>query len=424
MSDIYSMRWTTPLYGYGLVYHVSVIVLLDMSKAFDSIRHDLLINKLYKLGVSFAACSWFLSYLSQRMQVVKIEDFLSELLPLKAGVPQGSILGPVLFTLYVNDLLQVPKRCRALGYVDDTKIFMEPPSSQLPEAVTAVNQDLRDISSWCCAHSLLINPDKTKHIFVGVPQLTRSISTSPPVMLLGKEVKPSIVDLGVHIDCHLNYNEHIAKTVSTCTYMFRRVNRIKHLLDSKTLVFLMNAFIFSSLIYYCSTVWSNTTKENIKKLQLIQNFACRIVLGLKKYDHITEGLKSLNWLNVNDRLLVNNLLMVHKCIHNLIPSYLTGKFTQRSKIHGRNTRGSGELDLPFCRLKTGQRSFAFQEQSCVTTSKTRLSKLPMLKSLGLKSVITVFVKCVVPENIHSPPWMVLPIIPPHPSEFPFQRGHV
>ena len=127
-------------------------------------------------------------------------------------------------------------------------------------------------------------------------------------MLLEKEVKLSTVtkDLGVHIDCHLNYNEHIAKTVSTCTYMLRRINSIKHLLDSKTLVFLMNAFKFRRL-HYCSTVWSNTTKENIKKLQLIQNFACRIVLGLKKYDHITEALKSLNWLNVNDRLLLNDL---------------------------------------------------------------------------------------------------------------------
>lgn len=194
-----------------------------------------------------------------------------------------------------------------------------------------------------------------------ISQLTRSISTLPPVMLLGKEVKPSSVtkDLGVHIGCHLNYNEHIAKTASTCTYMLNRVNRIKHLLDSKTLVFLMNTFIFSRL-HYCSTVWSNTTKGMIKKLQLIQNFACRIVLGLKKYDHVTEGLKSLNWLNVNDRLLTNDLLMVHKCIHDQIPSYLTGKFNQRWKIRDRNTRYRGELDLPICRLKTGQRSFAFR----------------------------------------------------------------
>ena len=174
-----------------------------------------------------------------------------------------------------------------------------------------------------------------------------------------------------------------AKTVSTCTYMLSRVNRIKHLLDRKTLVFLMNAFIFSRL-YYCSTVWSNTTKENIKKLQLIQNFACRIVLGLKKYDHITEGLKSLNWLNVNDRLLVNDLLMVHKCIHDQIPSYLTGKFIQRSKIHGRNTRCRGELDLPICRLKIGQRSFAFRGAKLYNNLPNDIKKTPDVKKFKAK----------------------------------------
>ena len=340
---------------------ISVIVLLDMSKAFDSIRHDLMLCKLHKLGVSDTACAWFKSYLSQRKQAVKIENTLSETLPLTVGVPQGSILGPVLFTLYVNDLLRVPKHCRALGYVDDTKIFLALPSCQLSDAVTAVNQDLRDISRWCCANSLLINPDKTKLLLVGVPQLTRNITAVPPVMLLGKEVKPVTVakDLGVYIDSHLNYNEHITKTVSTCMYMLSRVNRIKHLLDSKTLIFLINAFVFSKL-YYCSTVWSNTTKENIRKLQLVQNFACRIVLGLKKYDHITEGLKSLNWISVKDKLLLNDLVMVHKCLHGQMPNYLSDKFIKRSKIHDRNTRKKDELNLPKCRLKIGQRSFAFR----------------------------------------------------------------
>lgn len=92
------------------------------------------------------------------------------------------------------------------------------PSSQLPEAVAAVNQDLRDISSWCCVHSLLINPDKTKLIFVGVPQLTRSISTLPPVMLLGKEVKPSTVtkDLGVHTLPTMNILQRLFQPVLTC----------------------------------------------------------------------------------------------------------------------------------------------------------------------------------------------------------------
>ena len=101
---------------------VSVIVLLDMSKAFDSICHDLMQSKLCRIGVSNAAGNWFGSYLSQRNQVVNIANYISDPLPLSVGVPHDSILGPVLFTLYVNDLLSVPKHCQAIGYVDDTKI--------------------------------------------------------------------------------------------------------------------------------------------------------------------------------------------------------------------------------------------------------------------------------------------------------------
>ena len=94
-----------------------------MSKAFDSIGHDLMLSKLCSIGVSNATCNWFGSYLSKRNQVVNVANCNSDPLPLSVGVPQGSILGPVLFTLYVNDLLTVPKHCQAMGYVDDTKIF-------------------------------------------------------------------------------------------------------------------------------------------------------------------------------------------------------------------------------------------------------------------------------------------------------------
>ena len=163
-------------------------------------------------------------------------------------------------------------------------------------------------------NSLLINPGKTKLLVIGGPQLMRTLPSIPPVKFLGKEIKPGTVakDLGVMIDSSLSYNEHVTKTVSNCMYRLIRINRIKHLL------LLINALVFSKL-FYCSTVWSNTSKTNVKRLQLVQNFAGSIVLGLRKYDHISEGLKSLKWLPVSDKLFLYDSIMVHKCINGREP---------------------------------------------------------------------------------------------------------
>ena len=162
--------------------------------------------------------------------------------------------------------------------------------------------------------------------------------------MLGKKINPVIVakDLGLYLDQSLTYSDHVTKTASNCMHKLIEINRIKHLLDNKTSVLLMDSFIFSKL-FYCSTVWSNTSKSNIEKLQLVQNFAARIVLGLRKYDHISQGIKSLNWLQVSDRLYINDAVMTFKCIHNnLVPDYLIDKFTFRSQIATRNTRQSNE----------------------------------------------------------------------------------
>lgn len=100
--------------------------------------------------------------------------------------------------------------------------------------------------------------------------------------------------------------------------------------------------------------------KNIKKLQLVQNFAARIVLGLRKYDHISEGLRCLKWLNVKDTLFLNDAVMIHKCLHGGVPGYLSEKFVLRSSIHKRSTRRCNDLHLPKCRLATGQRMFSYR----------------------------------------------------------------
>ena len=213
--------------------------------------------------------------------------------PLTVGVAQGSILGPVLFTLYVNDLLSVPKKCEAMGYVDDTKLLLTLPLTDISVAISDLNSDLREIAKWCSTNSLLINPNKTKLLVVGVPQLTRNLSL-PSVFLLGNNIKPSPVvkDLGIWIDSAVTFDGHVSKLFSSCLYNLRRINRIKHHLDYKTLSLIIKALIFSRL-FYCSSVWGNTSSKNISKLQLIQNFACRIILGIKKFDHVSAARKSL-----------------------------------------------------------------------------------------------------------------------------------
>ena len=139
----------------------------------------------------------------------------------------------------------------------------------------------------------------------------------------------------------------------------QQINRIRHLLDRKTLLLVINSFVFSKL-QYCSTVWSNTSNSNIDKLQKVQNFAGRIILGLRKYDHISDGLRSLKWLPIREKLILNDATMMHKCINKLVPDYLADMFKLRSQVHNRQTRSSGALDIPLCRLSTGQRSFAFR----------------------------------------------------------------
>ena len=254
----------------------------------------------------------------------------------------------------------VPKRCQSASYVDDSKLYLKFKTNELCNAVSAVNSDLTEICKWCCYNSLLLNPDKTKVLVVGVPQLLRQLPDFT-ITLCGKPISPIPVakDLGVFLDQCLSYNEHIRKTVASCMTKLIQINRIKHLFDKEALLLVINSFVFSRR-FYCSSVWSNTSATNIHKLQLVQNFAARIILGLRKYDHISAGLRSLRWLNVKQRLMVNDAVMMHKCLRGLSPSYLSDKFSTRATIHERQTRNRDSLNIPPSRINAGQRAFYYR----------------------------------------------------------------
>ena len=261
---------------------ITALVLLDLSKAFDSIDHSLLLTKLRSLGVSSSAVDWFNSYLSGRTQIVRIGSTLSESRLITHRVPQGSILGPALFNIYINDLPLVTNICSLESYVDDSKLYISFPMKDIDIVAEQLTEDLPMIAAWCCANSLLINPDKTKLLLLGTRQMLRSVPEDFHVTLVGKQLHPvsSAKDLGVTIDASLTYDEHVTNVASSCTASLCQINRIRHILDRQTLTTIINALVFSKL-YYCSSVWANTSKKNLEKLQRVQNFAARIITGTK-----------------------------------------------------------------------------------------------------------------------------------------------
>jgi len=154
--------------------------------------------------------------------------------------------------------------------------------------------------------------------------------------LLGKELVPvqAAKDLGVTLDPHLTFNDHIVNTVSSCMSRLGQINRVKHAFYRGTLITVINALVFSKL-FYCSNVWANSSNCNIDKLQSVQNFACRILSGPRKFDHVTPILKELEWLPVSSQLYYRSATLALKCMTGCAPDYLTSIFIKRADISTR-----------------------------------------------------------------------------------------
>ena len=181
--------------------------------------------------------------------------------------------------------------------MDDSKLHLSFLVKDIYGAARQITEDLRKVAAWCCQNSLLINTDKTKLLLIGTRQMLQNTPAylDLHVTLLGKEVRPvvSAKDLGVYMDATLSFDELIHVTsVTSCLSSLSQINRIKHLLERNTLIHVINALVFSKL-YYCSSVWSTTTKKNISKLQNVQNVAAKIITRSQKFDLITPVLIEL-----------------------------------------------------------------------------------------------------------------------------------
>lgn len=297
-------------------------VFIDFTKAFDTITHDILFRKLASYGIIGPPLKLIQSYLLNREQTISLSDVLSDTKIINIGVPQGSILGPILFLLYINDLPNcLSPEMECLLYADDTTIFTSHTSI---EVVTEhLNSDLRNLNGWCKKNNLKINPAKTQFMIFGSRvQYTESITVSVNSHPIICTAQSSF--LGVQLDRHLKFNLHISSLVKKTAFGIRVLVKARRYFSLSTLITLYNAFIHSH-INYCVTSWGNTYPSHLTSLQHIQNQAARIITFSPRHTHANPLLRSLNLLPISDLVLYNLGITAHNLLRHNHLLYVIGR---------------------------------------------------------------------------------------------------
>ena len=267
------------------------------------------------------------------------------------------------------------------SYVDDSKILLSFTVANVDCLKQQLEEDLYLIANSCSENELLINPGKTKYMLIGTRQNLQQLPVDMTINFLNETITPVSFakDLGMTIDSYLTYDQHITNLVSSCMNSLCQINRVKKCFDKEALTLIVPALVMNKM-FYCSTVWSNTSSTNIKKLQLVQNFACRMITNTGKFDHISPGLRELNWLPVKEQLLLREAIMMYKCVNELAPHYLSDLFTKRSDIHQRDTRSHDLLQIPLYKTSAGQRSFHYRGVTIWNDLDIKFKKLDSLKT--------------------------------------------
>ena len=330
----------------------AVCILIDFRKAFDTVEHNILLEKLSHYGIRGTALKWFASYLIDRYQYVNYNNTISDMKEITCGVPQGSILGPLLFLLYINDIASVSHHLFSVLFADDTTLFYR--SKKLHDVSTVVNNELSNMIEWLNANRLSLNIDKTNFMIFrpkGKSERCPSIHINGSNILEVDHAK----FLGVIIDNKLNWLEHIkciSRKVAKGTGIIIKARKS---FESETLLNLYNALILPH-ISYCIHIWATTAAVHLQRLYVLQKKIICIICGVHPRTHTEPLYKTLNILNVDQIRDYSIALFMYKLTNCMLPSIFENMIIQTSDVHNYSTRQADLLYIPFASTKRTQRT--------------------------------------------------------------------
>jgi len=314
------------------------MVMLDLQKAFDTVNHSILCEKLSAMGIG--SVEWFSSYLSERQQIVNINDVSSSSLPIKCGVPQGSILGPLLFLCYINDMsISINPDCRLLLYADDSAILF---SHSDPGYIAHVlGGALKSCNNWLVDNKLSLHLGKTECILFGSKPKLRKVNNfriecDGHVIEAAKTVKY----LGIELDQTLSGESIVDNVIKKANARLKFLYRQGNCLNFNCRKLLCSALIQCHFDFASSVWYARVSKKAKIKLQRTQNKIVRFIKNLPSRSHIGQPeLSSLGYLNVESRVKFLRLNHVHKILNGRNAPYLSEHFVRFSQFHQYRTRG-------------------------------------------------------------------------------------
>lgn len=320
---------------------------LDLSKAFDSISHSHLLDKLGKLGLNEDAINWCKSYLEDRKQKTKFRKYTSEEHLVTSGVPQGSILGPIMFICFTNDMANIFPDCKVLSYADDTQLITT--GSNKREVKVKLEKLIKTAQTWYCRNSLKNNASKTEIIIIGENIKDKKIPAYIEVTDDGKSTKltPSkyVKILGIYIDDELSWNHQIHEVRKKACNSIRNLHRVNQLIPLKHRILLYNSLV-ASHYNYCDTVWSGCGAMNERKLQTTQNFAARSILGRSKHTSATDALTTLKFLTLKEKRKIHEAVYTHKALNRKLPAEVTAHYNNLEPMENLKSSISHTLNIP------------------------------------------------------------------------------